>query len=353
VGNAVSDPTTDELVVDLTAPTIVAFTSTMAAGSYGAGSVINITATASEAIRNGSTFTATLNTGAVVTLVKTAARTLSGSYTVQTGQNAARLNVISFSAGQVRDVAGNLLTSTVVPGGPQNIAGAKAIAVDTARPTVLITSSVPTLAAGGTALITFQLREASTNFTADDVTNSGGTLTGFTKLSPTLYQATFTPVSNATTTGTVSVAASRFTDAAGNPNIAATLSPPIAVDTVIRARATGFGTSVANAPALASQVRSIAITFSAPVSNVSLKDFTLLYASNTATPLFRSLALTGASVAAVNPAGGSSTTWVLSLPATTTAFKGIYRLDVGGPQSGIVAGGLPVSVASSIFWKWL
>jgi hypothetical protein len=93
--------------------------------------------------------------------------------------------------------------------------------------------------------------------------------------------------------------------------------------------------------------------FSAPVSNVPLKDFTLLYASNMATPLFRSLALSGASVAAVNLFGGSSTTWVLSLPATYTGFTGTYRLDVGGPDGGFLAGGLSVSAASSLFWKRL
>jgi hypothetical protein len=77
------------------------------------------------------------------------------------------------------------------------------------------------------------------------------------------------------------------------------------------------------------------------------------HASNTATPLFRSLALSGASVAAVNLFGESITTWVLSLPATTTAFTGTYRLDVGGPDAGFLAGGLLVSAPSSLFWKRL
>jgi hypothetical protein len=40
---------------------------------------------------------------------------------------------------------------------------------------------------------------------------------------------------------------------------------------------------------------------------------------------------------------------VLTFPATTTALKGIYRVDVGGPTAGI----LPEVAISSIFWKWL
>ena len=63
------------------------------------GSAINITATASEAVVAGSSFTVTLGTGASDEVVLTAASagtTLSGTYTVSTGDSSADLNVSSF-----------------------------------------------------------------------------------------------------------------------------------------------------------------------------------------------------------------------------------------------------------------
>jgi hypothetical protein len=50
------------------------------------------------------------------------------------------------------------------------------------------------------------------------VTVSGGTLSNWTAVSATVYTATFTPDANSTTNGVVSVANTKFTDAAGNQN---------------------------------------------------------------------------------------------------------------------------------------
>jgi hypothetical protein len=213
--------------------------------------------------------------------------------------------------------------------------------------------SSPALGPNQTAVITFKLTEPSANFTVADDVSTNGTLSDF-KGSGTVYTATFTPVANATTTGTVSVPAGRFTDAAGNPSIAAT-SPPISIDTVIRAWSSSFGTAVDTAPTVAAQVRIMLIMFNAPVSNVTLSGLQLFYSDQhqLPEPPFRSLGLTGATVTPVNPVGGSSATWVLTFPATTTAQKGIYRLGVGGPQSGIRAGEQPMPQVSSLFWKWL
>ncbi|MFM7290164.1 MAG: Ig-like domain-containing protein, partial [Planctomycetia bacterium] len=52
---------------------------------------------------------------------------------------------------------------------------------------------------------------------------TGGSLSGFTG-SGTSYTATFTPLANTVTTGTVAIAAGTFQDTAGNPNIRASLS---------------------------------------------------------------------------------------------------------------------------------
>ena len=131
---------------DTTAPTVSSFTSTTADGSYGVGSAINITATMSEAVVAGSGFTVTLGTGAsdeVVVLTATSAgTTLSGTYTVSTGDSSADLNVSSFevASGQsITDIYGNAMTSTSLPSG-NNLADNSALVVDAAPPTSTITS---------------------------------------------------------------------------------------------------------------------------------------------------------------------------------------------------------------------
>jgi hypothetical protein len=107
-----------------------------------------------------------------------------------------------------------------------NAAPMTVLAGDTTPPTVTIASNRPALAAGQTATIAFTLSEPATGFTAADVVVSGGTLSGFSG-SGTSYTATFTPLPNSVTPGTITIAAGAFTDAAGNPNNSASLSIPI------------------------------------------------------------------------------------------------------------------------------
>ena len=71
-----------------------------------------------------------------------------------------------------------------------------------------------------TLTVTFTSSEATTNFAASDITVSGGAISNFAATSSTVYTATFTP--GAASATTIDVAANKFTDAAGNNNIAAT-----------------------------------------------------------------------------------------------------------------------------------
>jgi hypothetical protein len=89
--------------------------------------------------------------------------------------------------------------------------------VDATPPTIAITTITSSLSLGQTALLAFTLSESSTNFTAADVSVSGGSLSNFSGAG-TSYTATFTPTSNSTTDGVVSVVSSVFSDAAGNLN---------------------------------------------------------------------------------------------------------------------------------------
>ncbi|MEY5100099.1 MAG: hypothetical protein RJA36_2818 [Pseudomonadota bacterium] len=97
-------------------------------------------------------------------------------------------------------------------------------ALDTLAPTIAISSDKSALKAGETATITFTLSEASSDFTADDVTVIGGSLSNFTG-SGKSYSATFTPQADSHTVAEVSVIEKRFTDAAGNANEAGDGSP--------------------------------------------------------------------------------------------------------------------------------
>ena len=71
----------------------------------------------------------------------------------------------------------------------------------------------------GTLTLTFTSSETTNNFIAGDVSVSGGSLSSFSG-SGAVYTATFTPSADGATT--IDVAASKFTDAAGNNNTAAT-----------------------------------------------------------------------------------------------------------------------------------
>ncbi|MDO8659539.1 MAG: Ig-like domain-containing protein [Candidatus Parcubacteria bacterium] len=102
--------------------------------------------------------------------------------------------------------------------------------VDVTPPTVTIVSDKTTLKKNETAAITFTLSESSVNFASGDVSVAGGLLSAFAG-SGTSYTATFTPTDNSTTLATIDVATPTFTDAAGNPNTAAT-QKTMTVDTI-------------------------------------------------------------------------------------------------------------------------
>jgi hypothetical protein len=84
---------------------------------------------------------------------------------------------------------------------------------------------------GATSAVTFTLSESSADFTSTDVVVAGGTLSAFAGAG-TAYTATFTPTPSSTANGTIDVAGSTFTDAAGNNNTVATQNV-ITVDTVV------------------------------------------------------------------------------------------------------------------------
>jgi hypothetical protein len=240
---------------DTTAPTITSFSSTTADGSYKAGSTINITATTSEAIRSGNSITVVLNTGtpgASVTLTATSAgTTLTGTYTVAAGHNSADLTVSSFTIVAVLDTAGNAMTSTTIPTGVNNIAGAEAIVIDTTAPSAPTTLDLATASDTGTS--------SSDNITDDTTPNitvagleTGASVTISATDGAATETCTFT-ASSATgncdldtpTDGTWTVTATQ-TDVAGNTSTASS-SLTIVIDTTGPAAPTNLSASAGSA----------------------------------------------------------------------------------------------------------
>lgn len=121
---------------------------------------------------------------------------------------------------------------------------------------------------GATSAITFTLSEASTNFTAGDVTVTGGVLSAFAGAG-TSYTATFTPTASSTANGTIDVAGGAFTDAADNNNIVATQNV-ILVDTIIPTVAL-----TTSAPNPTNSTFTVTATFSEAVTGMALGDFVI------------------------------------------------------------------------------
>ena len=85
-------------------------------------------------------------------------------------------------------------------------------------PTISISTDDTSLTSGETARITFILSEGSTDFTADDLTVSGGVVSDLEAISATEYTVVFTPDVESTDNGTVTVAAGSFSNSAGTTN---------------------------------------------------------------------------------------------------------------------------------------
>ena len=161
------------ITVDATRPTVTSFSSTKSNGTYGIGTTVNITATLSEAVADGASITVTLDTGDTVVLTKATSTTLTGVYTVGTGDNSADLTVTSYALTSApTDTAGNAMTSTALPTGSNNIAGAQAIVIDTTAPTL---SSATANTAGTQVTLTFNEPLNATTAVAGDFAVSVGT----------------------------------------------------------------------------------------------------------------------------------------------------------------------------------
>ena len=173
-------------------------------------------------------------------------------------------NVITLANTGVTDAAGNAGVGTT---------DSNNYAIDTAAPTLAITSDVSAVKAGETATITFTFSEAPTGFAAGDVTTTGGALSGLAVTGNALvYTATFTPTAGqGSGNASITIAGNDYTDAAGNNNAGAGTTPAISIDT-LRPTATIVFADTALKAGVTSLVT---ITFNEAVTGFSNADLTL------------------------------------------------------------------------------
>lgn len=200
-----SDKTLAIQSVDLTPPTI-AITSDLI--SLGIGKTSTVTFTLSEA---STTFTVSDITVSGGTLTNFIGSDKSYTATFTPTANSITNGVVSVASDVFSDLAGNLNTD----GADSN--NRLTLAVDTVAPVIALSTNKANLITGESATLTFTLSEASTTFTASDVSVSGGSLTNF-KGSDKFYTATFTPTANSATNGVIYVPSEVFSDLTGNTN---------------------------------------------------------------------------------------------------------------------------------------
>jgi hypothetical protein len=117
--------------------------------------------------------------------------------------------VVSVASSKFTDAAGNTNSAS---------SNTLTLAVDTVPPSIAITTNSTSLRSNESARITFKLSELSTDFGADDLSVSNGSISDFAG-SGQLYYATFTPETDVIADGFVSVMSGAFSDRAGNFNI--------------------------------------------------------------------------------------------------------------------------------------
>ena len=384
-GPASAAPATTTITRDTTAPTVTAFSSTSGDGAYKAGTTIAITATTSEAIQSGASLTATLDTGATVSLSYATSTTLTGTYTVAAGQNSSDLSVSSFTIGSASDVAGNAMTSTTVPSGTGNIAGSKAIVIDTTAPVVSSfdsSASTPTNASSIAYTLTFS--ESVTGVAAGDFSNSGSATCAFAP--GTDSGTTRTVTATCTTGGTVVpvFAAGGATDAAGNtgPSSAATATTTITRDvtaptlTLAAASATATGTAISFtltgdeaidcatvATAAGTDFTLTGISAITAVTQTSSTVCTIAATSSATVGERRASTLTRASTFSVSDSVGNAQTSVSGSPATvdvtrssgaTPAYPGVGgggAVSAGAGTATAIGSAIDITDATSVGWS--
>jgi hypothetical protein len=212
-------------------PTISNVTSSLSDGSYTAGDTIPINIIFNEVVNVTGTPVLELETGTsdveVAYTSGTGTDILTFNYTVAADHASDDLDYVGSGSltgiDLIKDIVGNSATLTLPePGATGSLGANKAFVIDNTSPTLVITATEG--ADGFTSndsilSLIFTISEATTDFTVEDITATGGIISDFVSVSGTVYTATLTPSSEGALT--IDVAAATFKDAVGNFNAVA------------------------------------------------------------------------------------------------------------------------------------
>ena len=203
---AVSDQTSNELVIDTVAPVTASIV--VADTSLIKGETSLVTITFSEVVSGFDNSDLTVQ-GGTLSNVSTSdgGKTWTATFTPTDNiENTSR--VITLNNAGVTDRANNPGTGTTT---------SNTYDIDTIRPVLTITSDKPAVYAGQTVLLTFSFSQAPSGFAQGDVQLESGGLSDFTQVNATTWTARYTPAASTNDAAmAVSVAGSSFGDAAGN-----------------------------------------------------------------------------------------------------------------------------------------
>lgn len=214
-------------------PSVISVSSTTANGAYKAGDTIRIDVIFDEAVDVSGAPQLALSSGGVATYSAGGGTDrLVFDYVVQAGEGS--LDLDYSSSGALSLNGGGIVASDdwaaadltlPAPGAAGSLGANKALVIDTAGPSLAITSNFDDLKIGDEATITFTFSEpVGASFDASDISVSGGTL-GPLSGTGSVYTATFTPTSGVNNgTASISVAGGGYTDAVGNGGAGNSLS---------------------------------------------------------------------------------------------------------------------------------
>jgi hypothetical protein len=164
------------IIIDTTPSTITGITSALADGTYGPATIVDIAVTFDEVITTA-TSTLTLDNGATANYQSgSTTAIITYRYTVGANQNSTDLNVTSITANDAVNAVGLAIDSTL-PAAGSNLAGTKALVIDTTGPTITSITSVladGTYTTGQVIDIDVTFDEAVTTTTSTLTLDNGG-----------------------------------------------------------------------------------------------------------------------------------------------------------------------------------
>ncbi len=204
-----------------------------------------------------------------------------------TGFSATDVTVVNGTAGAVTPVSSSVYTADITPtgtgnvtvsvaaatandlaGNPNTVSNSLVVTADLTLPGIVVTRTSGTGNVNGKFNATFTFTEDVTGFDITDFTLVNGTASAFVTASASVYTADITPTTDGVVS--VSVAAAKASDLAGNSNTASntvTITADLTAPTVVISRTSGSGS--------VSGPFNITVTFSEDVTNFDLPDVTI------------------------------------------------------------------------------